>query len=50
MTAEKFLVNVVDVTHVTQGSGSVDRDLSRKPSEYEAVAVPFRPRCFGGTW
>lgn len=49
MTAEKVLMNVGDVTHVTQGSGSVDRDLNRKPSEYEAVAVPFRRRCFGGT-
>jgi hypothetical protein len=49
VTAEKVLVNV-DVTHVTQNIGSVDRDLNRKQSEYEAGAVPFRPRRFGGTW
>jgi hypothetical protein len=43
-------VNVGDVIYVTQDSGSVDRDLTRKPSEYEADAMSFRPRRFGGTW
>ena len=41
---------LVMLTHGTQDSGFVDRDLNKKPSEYEAGAVPFRQRRFGGTW